>query len=118
MIMLTNVNLGFQDHRLSAYPVVELYRRFSVILMAPLSQQDAFLVPEAKSLLSRSCSGTSSMFDSTANLSCSTLKHSRSRTVDSIRTIIIDNNNVIKSTFIHTSTPISSNGTVKEGYED
>lgn len=59
------IDLVLQKHRLSAYPVVELYRRYSVLLMAPLSKQDNFVVPEAEKYVMRSCSKLEESFSST-----------------------------------------------------
>lgn len=38
---------------LSAYPVIEIYRHFSLTLMAPLSRQDDFVVKEAEEMIHR-----------------------------------------------------------------
>ena len=42
----------FQEHRLCAYPMVEVYESDFIHFMAPLAKQDEFFVPEAKETVS------------------------------------------------------------------
>ncbi|XP_054290886.1 uncharacterized protein LOC129005878 [Macrosteles quadrilineatus] len=65
-----------KTHKLSAYPVIELYKTFSVSLIAPLSQQDIFVVPEAECLMQRSSRLDDTVDSSVAEKSMSTSYHS------------------------------------------
>uniref|UniRef100_A0A1B6DM52 Uncharacterized protein n=1 Tax=Clastoptera arizonana TaxID=38151 RepID=A0A1B6DM52_9HEMI len=42
-----------KKHTLSAYPVIEIYRRYSVTLLTPLSRQDNFVIKEAEDMIHR-----------------------------------------------------------------
>ncbi|CAH0389326.1 unnamed protein product [Bemisia tabaci] len=42
-----------EKHNLSAYPMIEIYNRHSILFIAPLARQDAFVVPEAEDTIAR-----------------------------------------------------------------
>ncbi|KAG8242292.1 hypothetical protein J6590_068751 [Homalodisca vitripennis] len=104
-----------KKHALSAYPVVEVYRRCSVSLMAPLSRQDYFVVPEAESNLNRSSSCTNLSFALMANRSHSTNPSMSHSTHPPGVKHAVDKTVMLNSVPVKNSIPQVANGTSRQG---